>query len=685
MRTRKLAQAAGTALAFAAPSLLGAQPAIEEVRVVATPHDLAPTEVAQSVTVLAGDRLQRSLRRTLGETLAGELGVSSTYFGSGASRPVIRGLAGARVKIMEDGVEALDVSSVSADHAVGVDPVAARQIEVFRGPTTLLYGSGAVGGIVNTVTNRVPRTVPDDGIDATLELGADSAARERRGAFALDGGRGSIAWHADAARSRADDYEIPGTAERDAAGDPEAVAGIVPNSDYDTRSAAVGAAWLGERSMLGFAVRRFATEYGVPHPHAVHDADEHVGHGNAEHDHDDEHAAAAHGDAVRIDLDATRIDLRGEWLGLARFPGIELRVGIGEYEHLEIDGGTVATRFRSDAYEARVEVEHAPWGEWSGAFGAQLGARELEAVGDEAFIPPVDSRSAGVFVLEHRAFGPWRASLGGRVERMRHEPLGGPVYAKTASSVSAAVIRELPVDVSISVNAAWSERVPAAEELYSNGPHLASSAYEIGDPALGVETARHVDVGIRRAHGRITWALTAFRTDYDDFVYLAATGAEDTSTGLPIFAHVQRDATLAGFEAELFAKVAKVGAGEVDLRLYVDDVRVELGNGERAPRIPPRRHGIRWQYHDERVVAGIEAVRYGDQRRVAPFETPTDGYTLLGFDVSLKLRGETRRPLALVVTGTNLLNEDARKATSIVKDLAPLPGRNFAVGLRASL
>lgn len=683
MRTTRWVHAAGTALALAAPSLLQAQHVIEEVRVVATPHDLAPTDVAQSVTVLAGDRLRRSVRQTLGETLAGELGVSSTYFGSGASRPVIRGLAGARVRVMEDGVEALDVSTVSADHAAAVDPIAARQIEVFRGPTTLLYGSGAVGGVVNTVTNRLPEAIPEDGLAAAIELRADSAARLRSGAFAIDGGRDRIAWHVDAARGRADDYEIPGTAARDA--DDDSAIGIVPNSDFDTESAAFGAAWLGERSTLGLSVRRFATEYGVPHVHAAHD--EHGEHDEDDHDeHEEEdHAGHAHGERVRIDLDSTRIDLRGEWLGLPRFPSIELRLGIGDYEHLEIEGGDIATRFRNDAYESRVEVAHAPWGEWAGAFGAQLGARELEAVGEEAFVPPVESRTAGVFVLEHRDIGPWRASLGARVERVRHEPLDGAAYAKTASSVSAAVIRRLPADVVVAVNAAWSERVPAAEELYSNGPHLASSAFEIGDRGLRVEAARHVDVGVRRADGRITWALTAFRTEYDDFVYLAATGDEDEPTGLPIFTHVQRDATLTGFEAELFAKVAEVGGGELDLRAYADEVRVELGNGERAPRIPPRRHGIRFQYHDDRVVAGIEAVRHDDQHRTAPFETPTDGYTLLGFDVGLKLRRDAPRPLDLVVTGSNLLNEDARKATSIVKDLAPLPGRSFAVGLRASL
>src|SRR5690606_1128183 len=209
-RQSKLAQWVACSVGTLAAPLLHAQHALEEVRVVGTPHDRSPTEVAQSVGVLAGDALRRSSSNTLGETLAGELGVSSTYFAAGASRPVIRGLAGARVKVLEDGIDALDVSSISVDHAVGVGPLAAQQIEIFRGPTTLLYGSGAVGGVVNTVTNRIPSGAPEEGVDASVELRADTASRERSGAVKVDGGAQSFAWHVDGSRRNADDYEIPG-------------------------------------------------------------------------------------------------------------------------------------------------------------------------------------------------------------------------------------------------------------------------------------------------------------------------------------------------------------------------------------------------------------------------------------------------------------------------------------------
>ena len=665
---------------LAAP-LLHAQPAAEEVRVVGTPHERAPTEVAQSVTVLGGDTLRRALGNTLGETLAGELGVSSTFFGPGASRPVIRGLAGTRVKIMEDGIDALDVAGVSVDHAVGVDPLAAQQVEIFRGPTTLLYGSGAVGGVVNTVTNRIPAAAPEHGLDASVELRGDTASRARSAAIRVDGGADAVAWHLDGSRRAADDYEVPVEAML-GHHDDDAPAGVVPNSDFRTGSAAAGAAWIGERSSVGLAVSRFDSRYGVP-GHA-HPGDEHGEDASLDR-HDAGHESRRDDAGARIDLEQTRIDIRADRIGLARFPGIELRLGINDYRHVEIEGGEAGTLVRSDAYEGRIEVLHAPWAAWHGAFGAQLGERKLSAVGEEAFLPPVDTRTAGVFVLEYRDLGRWHVSLGARAERVRHETVGGAgPFDASATSLSAALIRRLAGNVSLSVNAARSERVPAAEELYSHGPHLASRTFEIGSPTLRVERSDHLDVGVRRGEGRVTWALTAFRTRYDGFIHLAPTGADDDASGLPIYAYAQRDAELAGLEAELLARIATLGSGEVDMRLYGDAVRAKLDDGSRVPRIPPRRIGLRLQYHDARLVAGVEAVRYDDQRRTAPFEAATQGYTLVGFDIERTLRAGRNRTLNLFLTGANLLDEEARKHTSIVKDLAPLPGRNFAVGVRAA-
>ncbi|HEX6995851.1 MAG TPA: TonB-dependent receptor plug domain-containing protein, partial [Gammaproteobacteria bacterium] len=401
IRSRLPRPAACLVAAFAAP-LLHAQNVLEEVRVVGAPHDRSPNDVAQPIGVVAGETLRRSLRNTLGETLAGELGVSSTYFGPGASRPVIRGLAGPRVKVLEDGIDALDAASVSVDHAVGVDPLAAQQVEIFRGPTTLLYGSGAVGGVVNTVTNRIPFAA-EDGLDARVELRGDTASRARSAAVRLDGAADALAWHFDGSRRIADDYEVPDDARLGHHDGDEPAAGIVPNSDFATGSAAAGAAWIGARASFGVAVSRLESGYGVP------------GHVHAKDAHDD---AGPHPDVdgapadARIDLAHTRLDVRADHVGLRRFPEIALALGGSDYEHVELEGTEPATHVGSDAYEGRVEVLHAPWGTWQGAFGAQLGGREIATIGDDAFMPPTDTRTAGVFVLEHRDFAAWQLSLG---------------------------------------------------------------------------------------------------------------------------------------------------------------------------------------------------------------------------------------------------------------------------------
>lgn len=676
--------------ALAAPGLAVAQDVLEEVRVVGTPHDRSPAELAQSVSVLTGDTLRRALESNLGETLAGELGVSSSYFGSGASRPVIRGLAGARVRTLEDGVDSLDVSTISSDHAVGIDPSIAEQIEVFRGPSTLLYGSGAVGGVVNTLTGRIPEAAPEDGLAATVDLRAGTVADERAGAVRVDGGGDAWAWHFDAARRDNGDYEVPGSpfaesvleADHEAPGAEEEVTGYVPNSDFDTSGAAVGVSHIGDLGFFGAALSGFDSDYGVPgHLHAS-GADEHAG--------GEEHARDEHadedGEIVRVALEQRRLDLKGGWFDVgAAVAEIDFRLGIGDYEHVEIESGEIGTRFRNDAWEGRVDLVHAPWGAWEGAFGVQLGSTEYSATGAEAFVPPVDTRHAGLFLLEQRDFGRWQLSAGGRVERVRHAPATAPAVSRTAASVSAAGVMDLGRDRSFVVNAAVAERVPGAEELFSYGPHLASRSFEIGDAGLGIETSRHVDVGLRRTDGRVRWAVTGFHTRFADFVYLASLGTEDEASGLPLFAYRQRDARFSGIEAEVFATLVRIGSGgELDARVYGDLVDAELAGAEHLPRIPPRRLGVRVQYHDDRVLAGLTVVRHDEQDDVAPYETATPGYTLVDADLSWDVGSTGGGELSVMLRASNLLDEVARRHTSLVKDVAPLPGRNYTIGFRAS-
>jgi iron complex outermembrane recepter protein len=647
---------------------------VDEIIVTGTPRDRAAGELAQSVTVVASDELDRVRAATLGETLANQLGVSSSQFGAGASRPIIRGLAGARVLMLEDGIDTMDAATLSDDHAVTVEPLAANQIEIFRGPTALLYGSGAVGGVVNTVTTRIPSRAPEDGFEGAFEVRGDSVAEARGAAVRLDGGGSQFAWHLDAGRRDSGDYEIPGFAHADAdfaAAEPDAAFGVLPNSAAESESAAFGASWLRDNGFLGVGIKAFDTLYGIPGH--VHEEEPLPG------------EPAPEEEVVRIDLDQRRVDLRGGWENLSgAIEGVNVRLGINDYEHVELEGDAVGTRFTNDATELRAELLHASVGRWSGAFGVQLGEREFAAVGDEAFVPPVDTSTTGVFMVEQLDLESWEVSLGGRVESVEHTPSNDlPRFDDSATSLSFGGVRQFGAGLSFVATVALSERLPVAEELYSDGPHLATGVVQIGDASLREETARHLDVGIRGQLQLVDWSVTTFRTRYDDFIYLADTGSVDPIHGLPISVYTQADADFSGFEAELFVPLLDNDRTEVDMRLFADYVRGELASGESLPRLPPLRYGARFEYHNERLLVGLEATRYDDQDEVAPFEEETPGYMLMNADVRWRLLAVSSMELELFINGSNLGDEEARKHTSFVKDVAPLPGRNYALGVRS--
>ncbi len=669
---------------------------LEEVHVTGVLRERSANELAQSITVIREQTLERINRATLGETLGDQLGVNASFFSAGASRPIIRGLAGARVRMMEDGLDSMDVSTVSVDHAVSIDPLVAEQIEIFRGPTTLLYGSGAVGGVVNTVTTRIPEFAPDDGFEGVFELKGDSVADSRSGLISLDGGGENFAWHFDAVSRKSENYEIPGYADLAAAEEEhdeheeeehededdhededehedeheEAVLGIVENSDLDGEAFSLGGSWLRDNGFFGVSVSGFDTNYGVPGHHNGHEEEE---------DHEGEE------EAVRIDLKQTRVDLKGGWVGLSgAIEAINLRFGVNDYEHVELEGEEIGTRFENDTWEGRLEFMHAPWGGWDGAFGFQLSERQFSAVGAEAFVPPVDTTSYGAFVIEQRDFDNWLVSLGGRLEYQEQEPSGGlPAVSDTATSLSLAGIRDFGNGFSLAINAALADRLPVAEELFADGPHLATQSVEVGDPTLGAETSRHADVSLRRTQGDVTWSVTAFLTDYTDFIYLQNSGEMDEHDELPIFNFAQQDADFTGIEAEFFAPVYANGDNEMDLRLFADYVDGELSSGEYVPRMPPLRYGARLQFHNNRFVAGVEVTAYDDQDKIAEIETPTEGYTMIDVDFTWTVETPGGTAFEVFVHGHNLADEEARRHTSFVKDTVPLPGRNMAVGFRS--
>jgi iron complex outermembrane recepter protein len=656
--------AVAAALASAFVSVASAQETrVEEVIVTSTALRENPLEVAQPTEVVSGDELRRQVAASLGETLGGELGVSSTYFGPSASQPVIRGLGGYRVQILQDGAAALDVSSLSQDHAVSIESVVAQQIEIIKGPAALLYGSGAAGGLVNVVTTRIPSKLPET-FGGALELRADSAMEERTGAASIDGGFGILGFHADYFDRQTEDVEIPGFAQspilrRELAESASDVRGTLPNSASDSRGGALGASVVGDAGFAGVAWNRYESVYGIP-------AEE----------------------TAFIDMQQDRIDAKGQWRAAGSWLDVlHASAAHSDYTHTEFEApGEPGTIFEQEAYELRVAADHHWSSEWRGTLGAQHVDTDFAAIGDEAFVPPSLTRATSAFAFEERHFDRWTLELGGRAERQTIDPLNEfPDYADTAINASAGVVLKLQEHRALAVNLTRTERHPQAAELYGDGPHIAAGRVELGDASLDKETALTADISLR-ATGTVEWTISAFYNDYADYIYSSPTGefeaGEEPGDELPIYQYLQGGAKLYGYEAEVIFPLLK--AHDLELRLASDYVRGKLDNGENLPQIPPLRFGLGVHYERDAWHAGLEAFRNMKQDDVISNELPTDAYTLVNVDVSYRLPVGKKSAL-LFVRGTNLLDEDARLATSPLKDIAPLPGRSVHVGIRAEL
>ena len=654
-------------------------------------------ELAQPTTVLTGEELAFRLQPSLGETLAQEPGVASTFFGAGSSRPVIRGLGGDRIRTLEGGIGSGDVSTTSPDHAVAADPAAAERIEVLRGPATLLYGSSAIGGVVNVIDGRIPDVRSDLSLGGFVELRGGSVDGERAGVVDLGGGSERWGWHLDATSRETDDYGIPGFAalegdeHEDEHGEEEHGEeeheeeenpfGSLPNSDLETFAGSLGVTrFFGDAGFLGISVGGYDSEYGIPGGGHAHEEDEH---GEEEH----EEKGEEHGESVRVDLERQRFDLRGEITRpFVAFQGLKARFGAADYEHAELEGASreVGTRFFNDSWEGRLELVQKPRGALSGSFGLQVRSQDLEAIGDEAFIPATDLTSYGVFAFEEIERGDLRYQLGARFESQNIDAAGGlPSRSFDGFSGSFGIVWQPKDGYSVGVSLARSTKLPNAEELYSDGPHFATRAFEIGDPNLDEETSLGFDVSLRKKSGRLRGELSFFRNDFDDFIFGAFTGEEED--GLEVLQFTQADAEFVGAELKAFVELWQSRSRHhLDLKLTGDAVRAELSaTGEPLPRIPPRRYSAGLHFHTTKWHAFAEARRVEAQDRVAANETPTDGYTFVNAGLSYRLIvGGNVYDLRL--KGTNLTDEEGRNHVSFLKDTVPLPGRNVSLAIRWS-
>lgn len=633
----------------------------EEVVVTSTALRENPLEVAQPTTVVGGDELRRQIASSIGETLSSELGVSSTYFGPSASRPVIRGLGGDRVQVLQDGLASLDVSSLSQDHAVTLETVVSQQIEIIKGPAALLYGSGASGGLVNIVSTRVPTEVPVKPFSGAAEVRGDTASEERTGALSLDGGAGNFAFHADYFNRDTDDVEIPGFAQSDAlrrrlieAGEePDNVRGHIPNTAGEASGGALGGSYIGENVLGGLSWSRYETNYGIP--------------GEEE---------------AFIDMKQDRFDGKAELDLDGAINKLRLTGAYNDYTHTEFEApGVPGTIFNQDAYELRLTADHKVGSGWRGTTGLQYVDVDFEAIGEEAFVPASKTQTVSVFAFEERHFDQWTIELGARAEQQKIDVQAElPNYDETAISLSAGTVWEFADEHALALNLTRTQRNPQAAELYANGPHIAAQRFEIGDANLDQETSVTADLSLRHTGDQVRWTLSAYYNDYSDYIYADPTG--ELEDDLPVFVYLQQGAKFHGFEAELNVPLLDEGDQHLELRLASDYVRGKLDNGDDLPQIPPLRFGAGLHYDRDAWHLGMQAFYYDKQDKIAENELPTDSFVLAEADASYRVPMGSSS-VFVFLRGTNLLDEDARQHASPLKDIAPLPGRSWHIGARA--
>jgi iron complex outermembrane recepter protein len=655
---------------------------VDGAEIVVTGFRRSQQDVLSGTSVVSGVELTRDLRPTIGETLSRQPGVSATSFGPNASRPVLRGFQGERIRILTDGIGSLDVSNTSVDHAVAINPLTADRIEVLRGPSALLFGSAAIGGVVNVVDARIPRRVPDEAVHVEGIATYGSAANERSGNAAADVPIGShFVVHFDGNYSKTDDLEIGGFILSPAlralaltSTDPHIRAlaelrGRLPNSAGRTTDLAAGAAWIDGDNNVGFSINHLDSLYGIPIRFSL--------------------DPAVEAEQVRIDLKQTRADARAEIdAGSGFVDSIRLRGGYSDYEHSELDEtGAAGTTFFNQGYEGRLELVQSTKHGWGGGFGAQYFHRKLDTVGDEKSLPRNATEQFGLFALESYSSGLLRAEAGARYERQTVRAdadavIGNPDLTRSFDAFSGSVGASLGSKaVRVGLNLSHSERAPSAEELYVDGPHPGTQAFEVGDPALAKEKSEGIELTVRGSGEGYSFGAAAYHLWFSDYIYEQASGAIEDD--LPVFEYRQGDARYLGFEVEGSVQVARLGGVSVNLDALADYVRATVKTVGPAPRIPPMRFLGGIEVQSEAVNGRLEVEHVTGQDRLAALETPTGGYTMVNASVSIQPLRE-HREVSVTFSASNVFDVDGRRHASFLKDFAPLAGRDLRVTARLS-
>lgn len=660
--------------AFAAAPQAGSS-ANREIVVTASALEQKADETATPVVILSGEALIHRRQATLGDTLAGQPGIHFDNFGGGASRPVIRGQTAPRVQALSDGANIQDASAISPDHAITTEPLLLRGIEVVRGPAALLYGGGAIGGAINLLDEKVPTALPDDGISGMAEGRLGTGDRERSLVGGLTAGVGPFAFRVEGAHRNSDDYRVPGRF-----GDRR-----VDGSYNDSSTFSVGGSWIGDGGYLGVAYTRQRSEYGLPghshdyescHPHgsSLHCGGH--GHDDDDHDHDHDHGHD-HEDVPFVKLRSERFDIRSEYRDpLPGFEKMRFRMSFTDYEHDEIEHETIATTFRNKAHDIRFELTHKPIAGLRGVFGIQRSESRFSALGTEAFLPENDTRNTAFFLMESLQAGPVRLELAARQEWQAIETTLDREIRHRPFSLSGAAIWDMAGGYSLALSLARSQRAPNAQELYARGVHLATNTYELGTATLGKETAKSIDLTLRKTSGATTFTIGAYHQDFDDYIFADTL---DRFEDFRLIRYTAADARFTGIDGEIRQQFTP----DFAMSLFGDYVRGKLKNGlGNLPRIPSGRLGARVDGRRGPLSADVEYYHVFRQGKIASFETRTAGYDMLNATLAYKLELGQQANAELFVRAVNLTNALAFNHASFIKEASPLRGRTFVFGLR---
>ena len=655
---------------------------LESITITAHPLDQTDADFGVADQNISREKLQES-GTTLGEALKNELGIHSNSFGSGSSRPVIRGQEGARVKVTQNATETMDVSSLSPDHAVTIDPQLAQKIEVIRGPSTLLYGAGSVGGLVNVTDTKIPTQMPENGYEGNVGLRYNSGNDEKMTHAGTTVGLGSnVALRVEGLKRDANDYIAPNYF-HDHDGELEKEK-RVGNTFSESENVNVGLSWIGERGFAGVSYSNRQDKYGLPghsheyescHPHGDHlhcGGDDHSGHDHSGHDHNEDHA---HENGPWIDMKTERYDFRSELNEpFAGFKKLRAQASYTDYQHDEIEGSEAMTTFKSKGYEGRIELVHNPLAKWEGVWGIQASQQKLDVTGEEATLAPNETQKYSLFGVEHRQFGDFHVELGTRLDHQKVDVDSEQKdFDGNAFSYSGAVNWDFKPNYKLSLLGSHQERLPLAQELYAHGGHFATNTYELGNDGLDNEKSNNVELGLHYDDDKLSYHVHLYHNWFDNYIYAKTL---DQYENFRLIEYSQDKAKFYGTEAEVayqFNDIYKTS-------LFGDYVRGKI-DSDNAPRVPAGRLGTRINADfDDHWSGSAEYSHVFNQDKFAAYEHETQGYNMVNIGLAYKYPLADRQEAKVFFNANNLLDEQVYEHSSFLSNI-PQMGRNFVIGV----